>query len=57
MEEIPVREHSSFTLGEERGLGSSSIEDIVLMSSNLAGDPGFEDVVTQVKKELSYQRK
>jgi hypothetical protein len=56
MEDIPVREHTSFTLGENRGLGSSSIDDIELLSSNLEGGPLFEDVVSQINEELSYQR-
>ena len=56
MEDLPVREHTSFTLGEDRGLGSSSIENIELLSSNLEGDALFEDVVSQVKGELSYRR-
>ncbi|MDP6457751.1 MAG: DUF362 domain-containing protein [Candidatus Bathyarchaeota archaeon] len=56
MEDTPVREHTSFTLGEDRGLGSSSIEDIELLSSNLEEDILFGDVVSQVREELSYQR-
>ena len=56
MEDLPVREHTSFTLGEDRGLGSSSIDDIELLSSDLEGDALFEDVISQVKEELRYQR-
>jgi len=49
---IPVREHLTFTLGEDRGIGSSSIDDIELIASDLVGDPDFPDVVNKIKEEL-----
>ena len=51
--DIPVREHLSFTLSEDRGLGSSSISDIHLETLNLADDPEFENKVNLIKQELS----
>jgi len=50
--ELPVRDHLTFTLGEERGLGSSNINDIDIISSNLADDSSFDNVVDQIRKEL-----
>jgi uncharacterized protein (DUF362 family) len=50
---IPVRDHLTFTIGEERGIGSSSIKDMELYTSNISGDPKFEDVINQIKEELS----
>jgi uncharacterized protein (DUF362 family) len=57
MEEVPVREHLSFVIGEERGIGSSDIKNIELLSSNLAGDPEFDDLLDFINNELSYERK
>ena len=45
-------EHLTFTLGEDRGIGSSCIDDIELRTSNLAGDPDFDNVVNNIKEEL-----
>ena len=56
MESTPVREHQSFVVGEERGIGSSNLSDIELITRNLTDDDTFEDKVDLVKKELSYQR-
>lgn len=56
MEEIPVREHLSFVIGEERGIGSSSLKDIQLITKNLTDDATFEDTVNRVKEELSFKR-
>ena len=53
MEEIPVREHLSFVIGEERGIGSSSLKNINLITKNLTDDTTFEDTVNMVKEELS----
>jgi uncharacterized protein (DUF362 family) len=50
--DIPVREHLTFTIGEQRGLGSSSISDIELISENLTDDESFDEVVSQIRKEL-----
>jgi uncharacterized protein (DUF362 family) len=52
MADVPVREHLTFTLGEDRGIGSSCIDDIELRTSNLAGDPDFDNVVNNIKEEL-----
>lgn len=51
--DIPVREHLSFTLSEDRGLGSSWISDIDLTPVNLVDDPEFTDRVNLIKEELS----
>lgn len=56
MEDLPIREHLSFKVGEERGIGSSSLSKIELVARNLAGDPAFDDTVNFVKKELAYER-
>jgi uncharacterized protein (DUF362 family) len=56
MEEIPVREHLAFTIGEERGIGSSSLNDINLITKNLTDDSTFEDTVNMIKEELSFKR-
>lgn len=50
--DIPVREHQTFTIGEDRKIGSSCIDDIELISSDLVGDPDFPDVVNKIKEEL-----
>jgi len=50
--DIPVREHLTFSIGEDRGIGSSGIEDIDLITSDLVGDPDFPDVVNKIKEEL-----
>jgi uncharacterized protein (DUF362 family) len=51
--DIPVREHLSFTISEDRALGSSHLDDIELISSNLSNDPEFDDVIKQIREELS----
>jgi uncharacterized protein (DUF362 family) len=56
MESTPVREHQSFVIGEERGIGSSNLSDIELITRNLTDDNTFEDTVNLVKEELSYKR-
>ena len=50
--DTPVREHLTFTIGEDRGIGSSCIDDIDLIASDLVGDPDFPDVVNRIKEEL-----
>jgi uncharacterized protein (DUF362 family) len=52
IKDIPVREHLTFTIGEEKGIGSSYIADIELVSFNLAGDPEFPDVINKIREEL-----
>jgi uncharacterized protein (DUF362 family) len=39
MADSPVREHLTFKIGKARGLGSSSVEDIELRTSNLLKTP------------------
>jgi len=56
LEETPVREHLSFVVGEERGIGSSSLDDIDLISSNLAEDPEFDELLDFIREELAYKR-
>jgi hypothetical protein len=51
--DIPVREHLTFTLGEAQGLGSSGIDDINLISTNLAEDPEFDQVLKKIREELA----
>jgi uncharacterized protein (DUF362 family) len=50
---IPVREHLSFTLSEEKDMGSSHIKDIDLIVSNMSDDDKFDDRVNQIREELS----
>jgi uncharacterized protein (DUF362 family) len=50
---IPVREHLSFTLSEAKEIGSSSIEDINIITSNLVDDPDFEKRIDDIRTELS----
>jgi uncharacterized protein (DUF362 family) len=57
LEEASVRDHLSFVIGEERGIGSSKGEDITLLTKDLVGDLGFKDTVNFIEKELSYERK
>jgi uncharacterized protein (DUF362 family) len=51
--DIPVREHLSFTLSDAKNLGSSSINDIDLIVSNMTDDSEFSGRVDQIKEELS----
>ncbi|MBN1682815.1 DUF362 domain-containing protein [Candidatus Bathyarchaeota archaeon] len=57
LEETPVREHLSFVVGEERGIGSSKGKDIMLLTKDLVGDSKFKDTVNFIEKELAYERK
>jgi len=57
LEDAPIREHLSFVIGEERGIGSSSGKDITLLTKDLVGDVGFRDTVNFIEKELAYERK
>ena len=56
MESTPVREHQSLVIGEERGIGSSNLKDIELLTKNLTDDKTFDDTVNLVKQELSFKR-
>jgi hypothetical protein len=53
MADAPVREHLTFKIGEERGLGSSSMRDIELRASNLAEDPDFDGLLSMVREDLA----
>lgn len=53
LSDIPVREHLSFTLSEDRELGSSNISDIELIPLNILDDPEFSNRISQIKDELS----
>ena len=50
--ERPVWEHEQFKVAKSRDLGPSGLEGIALRTSNLAGDPGFEETVTGIEREL-----
>jgi uncharacterized protein (DUF362 family) len=56
MEDVHVRDHLSFKVGEERGIGSSSISKIELIANDLVGDSEFSDTVNFIKTELAYER-
>ena len=49
----PVLGHEQFTIAEWLGLGSSRLRDMELRTSNVASDPGFDDVVSAIKGELA----
>ena len=48
----PVLGHEQFTIAEGLGLGSPRLKDMDLRTSNLAGDPGLDDVVSAIEGEL-----
>ena len=50
--ERPVWEHEQFKVAISRDLGPSGLEGIALRTSNLAGDPGFEETVKGIEREL-----
>jgi uncharacterized protein (DUF362 family) len=47
-----VLRHEQFTIAEWLGFGSPRLRDIELRTSNVAGDPGFEEVVSVIEGEL-----
>lgn len=49
----PVLGHGQFTIAEGLGLGSPRLKDIDLRTSNLAGDPALDDVVSAIEEELA----
>lgn len=55
MEDTPVREHLSFVVGEERGIGSSSLDNIKLLSQHQVKDPEFDDLMDFIREEFSYK--
>jgi uncharacterized protein (DUF362 family) len=50
--ERQVLGHEQFTIAEWLGLGSPRLRDIELRTSNIAGDPGFDEVVSAIEGEL-----
>ncbi|KON29414.1 hypothetical protein AC482_06565 [miscellaneous Crenarchaeota group-15 archaeon DG-45] len=49
----PVMEHEQFTISEGLGLGSPRLDGFDLRTSNLAGDEGFDELVSRIRKELT----
>jgi uncharacterized protein (DUF362 family) len=45
--------HEQFTIAEWLGLGSPRLRDIELKTSDIAGDPGFDEVVSAIEEELA----
>jgi uncharacterized protein (DUF362 family) len=50
--ERTVWDHEQFKFARSRDLGPHGLEGIALRTSNLAGDPGFEETVTGIEIEL-----
>ena len=50
--ERPVWDHEQFKIAKSLGLWPMGLEGITLRTSNLAGDPGFEDTVSGIVNEL-----
>jgi uncharacterized protein (DUF362 family) len=50
--ERKVWEHEQFRFTKSRNLGPTGLEGIILKTSNLEGDPGFEDTVSGIRSEL-----
>jgi len=50
--ERTVWKHEQFKIAKSRGLRPSGLEGIALRTSNLVGDPGFEDTVSGIESEL-----
>jgi uncharacterized protein (DUF362 family) len=50
--ERTVWEHEQFKFAKSRGLGPSGLKEIALRTSNLAGDPGFQEIVMGIEIEL-----
>lgn len=50
--ERKVWEHEQFRIAKSRNLGPTGLGEITLRTSNLEGDPGFEETVTGIKGEL-----
>ena len=51
----PVLGQKQLILADELGLGKPYAEDMMLKTSNLAGDRSFEDLVLEIKTELTEQ--
>jgi uncharacterized protein (DUF362 family) len=50
--DVPVWQHDQFREAERLGLWSPSLERIALKTSNLAGDPSFDELVDGIRAEL-----
>lgn len=48
----PVLGHEQLMLAEELGLGSPRLDRIILKTSNLAEDEGFDDIISTINAEL-----
>jgi uncharacterized protein (DUF362 family) len=49
----PVLKYPTLTMGPSLGLGSPEIDDMVLRTSNLTDDAGFDNLVQIIQAELS----
>jgi uncharacterized protein (DUF362 family) len=50
--ERTVWDHEQFIFAKRRDLGPQGLKGIALRTSNLAGEPGFEETVTGIEIEL-----
>jgi uncharacterized protein (DUF362 family) len=48
-----LHELSQFEIAAKLGLGSAKVEDLIIRTSNIAGDPGFPDVIESLKEDLT----
>lgn len=52
VKDICIREHEQFALARELGLGSSDPDSMIIKTRNLAGDPEFDEIISQIKASL-----
>jgi len=52
VKEIPVWEHAQFREAARLGLGSPGLVRMALKTSNLAGDPSFDELVDEIRAEV-----
>ncbi len=52
VKETPVLEHAQFRETARLGLGSPDLDRVALKTSNLAGDPSFDELVDDIRAEL-----
>jgi uncharacterized protein (DUF362 family) len=50
--DTPVWMHAQFREAARLGLGSPSLDHVALKTSNLAGDPSFDELVDEIRAEL-----
>jgi uncharacterized protein (DUF362 family) len=48
-----LHELSQLEIAAKLGLGSVKVEDLIIRTSNIAGDPGFPDVIESLKNDLA----